>query len=154
MATHPGWNGRSAGPVATPASASTPPAERPVSVVLVEDHPGVREQLAALLTGSGITVLRAVSTAAEGHQAVIDLRPDVAVLDHNLPDGSGVDLCRRLTEVMPGLPVLIHTGAVTSALVERAMAAGASAVLPKSVRGEALVRAIRARGAQAQAGDG
>jgi two-component system response regulator DevR len=114
-----------------------------VTVVLVEDHALVREQLVDVLGHAGIDVLAAVDTVRAGYDAVLARRPDVAVLDSHLPDGRGVDLCRRLTDRVPGLPVVMHSGAMTPADTLEAFDAGAVAVIPKTVRADALIQAVR-----------
>jgi DNA-binding NarL/FixJ family response regulator len=117
----------------------------PLTVVLVEDHDLVREQLAGLLGQAGIDVLATAATIQDGYETVLAHRPDVAVLDNQLPDGLGVDLCRRLTSQVPDLSVVMHSGAMTSADRLEALDAGATAVIAKSVRVDALVQAIRSR---------
>jgi DNA-binding NarL/FixJ family response regulator len=114
-----------------------------VTVVLVEDHAVVREQLVGLLGRAGIDVLATAATIQAGYETVLARRPDVVVLDNQLPDGLGVDLCRRLTAHVPGIPVVMHSGAMTSADRLEALDAGAAAVIHKSIRVDALVNAIR-----------
>jgi DNA-binding NarL/FixJ family response regulator len=114
-----------------------------VTVVLVEDHAVVRDQLAGILGRAGIDVLATAATVQAGYETVLACRPDVAVLDNLLPDGLGIDLCRRLTAQVPGIPVVMHSGAMTSAERLEALDAGAAAVIPKSIRVDALIQAIR-----------
>jgi DNA-binding NarL/FixJ family response regulator len=115
----------------------------PLTVVLVEDHVLVGEQLTGLLGLAGIKVLATAPTIAAGYETVLARRPDVVVLDNQLPDGLGVDLCRRLTTHVPGIPVVMHSGAMTSTESLEAIGAGAAVVIPKSIRLDALIQAIR-----------
>lgn len=125
-----------------------------LTVVLVEDHAVLREQLTLLLADSGIDVLATAATVQAGYETVLARRPDVAVLDNQLPDGLGVDLCRRLTAQAPGIAVVMHSGAMTSADRLEAFEAGAAAVIPKSIRVDALVQAIKVNAAVSKAPHG
>jgi DNA-binding NarL/FixJ family response regulator len=116
-----------------------------VTVCLVEDHVQVRDELVDLLTHAGMHVLSAVGTVRDGQKSVTDCRPDVAVIDNNLPDGRGIDLCRALAKSAPDVTLLIHTGVVTSDVEREALNAGATAVIRKGLRGDELIRAIRNR---------
>lgn len=131
-------------PVPEPRSADD--GERSVRVVLVEDHDALREQLHLLLVNAGIDVVGATASLEEGHRTVRALAPDVVVLDTKLPDGFGVDLCQVLVQEMPGLLVLIHSATISSDQLDQALAAGADAVIPKSIRADALLTAIRTLG--------
>ena len=71
------------------------------------------------------------------------LAPDVAVLDFNLPDGSGGDLIERFTVELPELRCVIFTSLVDQAETDALLAAGAEAVVLKTLRGTDLVDAIR-----------
>lgn len=113
-----------------------------VTVVLVEEHPVLRQQFARQLGDAGVQVVAAVDTVHTGLDAVLDLRPDVAVIGNPLPDGRGIDLCRALREALPQLVVLLHTAMVTRLEELEAMDAGAAAVIPKGIRGAALVAAV------------
>jgi DNA-binding NarL/FixJ family response regulator len=125
-----------------------------LTVVLVEDHAVVREQLTWLLADAGIDVLATAATVQAGYEAVLACLPDVAVLDNQLPDGLGVDLCRRLTARVPGIAVVMHSGAMTSEDRLEALEAGAAAVIPKSIRVDALVQAIKVHAAASRAPHG
>ena len=64
------------------------------------------------------------------------------MLDNRLADGTGTDLCRRLTAEFPALDVVMHAGVMTTAEVRAALEAGAAAVIQKSVRPDALIHAV------------
>ena len=115
-----------------------------VSVVLVEDHALLAELLTALLTDAGIQVLATAGTQWDGHHAVTTHRPHLAVIDNELPDGSGIDLCRSLRSDAPEVTLLLHTGAASRTETAAALDAGAAAVVLKSLRGENLLAAIEA----------
>jgi two-component system response regulator DevR len=123
---------------------SEPPrATGTISVVLVEDHAMLAELLTILLTDAGIRVLASVGTRRSGHEAVALHRPHLAIIDNELPDGSGIDLCRSLTAEVPEVALLLHTGYTSTQETQAAMDAGAAAVVLKSPRGDGLLRAIQ-----------
>src|SRR5262245_46723584 len=83
------------------------------TVLLVEDDELVRDAMCKALVRAGYLV----QTAASGHDAIAILRTplspsgiDVVLLDIQLPDVSGIDLCRRFRELQPNLPVVVCTG--------------------------------------------
>jgi DNA-binding NarL/FixJ family response regulator len=113
-------------------------------VLLVDDHPVVRQGLAALLSvQDDITVVGEASDGQMAIQLAGELNPDVVLLDLKLPGMDGVQVLAQL----PGEPreprVLILTSATEPAWAERAMRAGASGVVYKDIDPDALVRAIR-----------
>jgi DNA-binding NarL/FixJ family response regulator len=115
-----------------------------IRVLLVDDHPVVRQGLAALLSvQDDITVVGEASDGQMAIQLAGELNPDVVLLDLKLPGMDGVQVLAQL----PGEPreprVLILTSATEPAWAERAMRAGASGVVYKDIDPDALVRAIR-----------
>lgn len=84
-------------------------AER-IRVFLVDDHELLRRGLRDLLAGDDrVHVVGEAGTAQQALTRIPAARPDVVVLDVRLPDGSGVEVCRRLRSTMPALAVLILT---------------------------------------------
>src|SRR5205807_7621759 len=84
--------------------------ERSVTVVLVEDHIALRRGLELLLRDTECRVIGTADDAATAEPLIQRRRPDVAIVDINLPDQSGIDLTRRLLEENPDLGVLLYTG--------------------------------------------
>ena len=109
---------------------------------MVEDHEQVRAQLTELLTSAGFSVRDAVGTAREGELAITSHPPDVAVIDNQLPDGLGINLCRTLARTTPQVTLLLHTGVITKDLERQARHAGVT-VIPKAIRPDNLLNAIR-----------
>ncbi|MBF6177180.1 Transcriptional regulatory protein devR (dosR) [Nocardia otitidiscaviarum] len=116
-----------------------------VTVFLVDDHEVVRLGIRELIEDTDdLTVVGEAATCAEARRRVPSLRPDVAVLDVRLPDGSGVQLCRDLLAAAPHLRCLMLTSFVDEESMVGAVLAGASGFLVKDIRGPELVAAVRA----------
>ena len=90
-----------------------------------------------------IKVIGESATAHEAAARIPVLRPDVAVLEVRLPDGSGIDLCRRLRAADPTIKVLMLTGYDDEVLLD-AISAGAAGYLSKSIVGTELLAAMHA----------
>jgi two-component system response regulator DevR len=115
-----------------------------IRVFLLDDHEIVRRGLADLLeTEADLIVVGEAGTAAEALNRIPAARPDVAVLDARLPDGSGIDVCRDIRSSMPDVRCLILTSYDDNDAVFAAVMAGASGYLLKEIRGSSLVDAIR-----------
>lgn len=116
----------------------------PIRVFLLDDHEVVRRGVGDLLEDSGvITVVGQAGTLAEAASQIESLQPDVAVLDARLPDGSGIELCRRVRIMAPRTAVLILTSYEDDEALFDAIMAGASGFLLKQVRGNDLVDAVQ-----------
>jgi DNA-binding NarL/FixJ family response regulator len=89
-----------------------------------------------------ITVVGTATSAAEALAVVATHRPDVVLLDINLPDQSGVDVCRQLTASQPGLKVLALTTLQEKSYVTRMMQEGAAGYVLKNASPEVLTEAI------------
>ena len=124
-----------------------PPADRPLRLVVVDDHEVVRQGLVALLDRrSGFEVVAQAATAAEAIAAAARFEPDVVVMDVRLPDGSGVEACREIRGARPETRVVMLTSYPDEEAVLSAIIAGASGYLLKQVRGRDLVAAIESVG--------
>jgi DNA-binding NarL/FixJ family response regulator len=119
-----------------------------MDLVLVDDHPAVRAGLRGLLEDEDdLHVVATAATAREGFEAIADLHPAVALLDHHLPDDDGLSLCLR-TRALPAPPrVVVYSAFADDAMAVRAAVAGASAVVPKATAPRALLAVLRAVGA-------
>jgi two-component system response regulator DevR len=115
-----------------------------IRVFLLDDHEIVRRGIADLLEREGdIEIVGEAGTAAEALARIPAVRPDIAVLDARLPDGSGIDVCRDIRSAMPEVRCLILTSYDDNDAVFAAVMAGAAGYLLKEVRGSSLVDAIR-----------
>jgi DNA-binding NarL/FixJ family response regulator len=114
-----------------------------LQVVVVEDHPSMRRGLELLLPGHGLRVIGSAASAAEGEPMIAARRPDVAIVDIDLGDSSGLTLARSVT-ASPATRVVLYTGHVDHAVLEAAVDSGASGVVLKSSPLEDLTRAVHA----------
>jgi DNA-binding NarL/FixJ family response regulator len=116
-----------------------------IRVVLADDHPVVRAGLAALL--GSLQGIEVVGLAADGHQAVREVvlqRPNVAVLDLQMPGQDGFAATREIARVAPEVAVLVLTMFDDDDSVFTAMRAGARGYVVKGAEQEEIGRAIRA----------
>lgn len=105
---------------------------RPVSVLVVDDHPVVLTGLAALLTDeSWVGRVDTATTAQAALAAAREHPPTLAVLDLRLPDSSGVDLLRRLVVLVPDVRAVILTMHADEQAALEAVASGALGYLLK-----------------------
>jgi two-component system, NarL family, response regulator DevR len=114
-----------------------------IRVYLLDDHEVVRRGLVALLEGTGrIEVVGESGLAQEAARRIPAIRPDVAVLDARLPDGSGIDVCRDIRSADPGIKALILTSYQDDEALFSAIMAGAAGYVLKQIKGSDLVDAI------------
>ena len=109
------------------------PAQRPVRVLVVDDHADVRFLVRVILEDAAPDVVYA-GEAASADEAVAALEsadPDVVVLDARMPAVDGFETAGMLLERRPGLPILLCSAIVDDEIRERAQAAGITACLSK-----------------------
>ncbi|MCB2088854.1 MAG: response regulator [Sphingomonadaceae bacterium] len=113
----------------------------PVSLLLVDDEPSLREPLAEYLSGQGF-VTREAGNAAAARTALLDFQPDLVLLDIMMPGEDGLSLCRHLIEAR-GLPVILLTarGEATDRII--GLEIGADDYVVKPFEPRELVARIR-----------
>ena len=99
-------------------------------VLIIDDHEDTSEMLKLLLREEDYEVTIAV-TVKEALRLAAGQEFDLYVLDKHLPDGSGLELCTRLTQLTPGVPCILYTGDAYEIHRREAMAAGAEAYVAK-----------------------
>ena len=115
-----------------------------IRVYLLDDHELTRRGIRGLLECAGdIEVVGEAGLAAEAVESILLLRPDVAVLDNRLPDGSGIEVCRAVRSADPRIAALILTSYDDDDALFAAIMAGASGYLLKQVRGQDFVETVR-----------
>jgi DNA-binding NarL/FixJ family response regulator len=116
----------------------------PIRVFLLDDHEIVRRGIRELLEAEGdIVVVGESGLAQEAARRIPALRPDVAILDGRLPDGSGVDVCREIRSRHPEIAALILTSYDDDEALFSAIMAGAAGYILKQVRGNDFVDTVR-----------
>ncbi len=115
-----------------------------IRVFLLDDHEIVRRGLRGLLEASDdIEVVGEAGSAEEAYGRIPATSPDVAVLDVQLPDGNGVEVCREIRSNHPEIQCLILTSFADDEALFDAIMAGASGYLLKQIRGTDFVSAVR-----------
>jgi two-component system, NarL family, response regulator DevR len=119
-----------------------------IGVFLLDDHEVVRTGLRALLDAcEDIEVVGEADTVAEALVRIPEVRPDVAILDVRLPDGSGVEVCREVRSDMPDTACVMLTSYADDEALVASIMAGAAGYVLKQVGSLDLLDTIRRAGA-------
>jgi DNA-binding NarL/FixJ family response regulator len=119
--------------------------ERPVRIVIIDDHTVVRLGLAYVIRErSGLAVAGEAGDVGSGWRMVVDLQPDVVLMDVDLPDGSGIDLAARVHREWPAIRVIVLTGHMRADVIRAALEGGVSGVVFKVNATNELLGAIQA----------
>lgn len=116
-----------------------------IKVLLVDDHAVVRLGLNTLLSDEREIII--VGEAANADQAMkqVDLlKPDVVILDIQIPGKNGIDVCKNIVSQYPNSKVVMLTSHTSDEFITQAIRAGASGYVLKQVGNEELLRAIKA----------
>lgn len=115
-----------------------------VTIVLADDHKVVRSGLRMLLESEpGIEVVAEAGDVGDAERSVLELRPDVLVLDLSMPGGSSLKAIPRLRECAPATAVVVLTMQEDPAFAREALRAGAHGYVLKQAASGELVQAIR-----------
>ena len=112
-------------------------------VLIVDDHPVVLSGCRSLFAGDPSVKIEEASDAKTGHRAFIQKKPDVTVIDINLPDVSGFELMRRIRKDDPGARIIMFSMNHDPAFVVRAVELGAQGYVSKADDPRVLVKAVR-----------
>jgi two-component system response regulator DevR len=117
--------------------------EKPLRILLVDDHEVVRAGVRMLLEHRpNMQIVGEASTAAAAIAEAARTAPDVVVMDVRLPDSSGVEACREIRSARPDIRVLMLTSFADEEAVDASVIAGASGYLLKQTRSAELIHAI------------
>jgi DNA-binding NarL/FixJ family response regulator len=115
----------------------------PIRLVIADDHPVFREGLASLLDPlDGIEVVARARDGFEAVDAVREHRPDVVIMDVQMPELNGIEATRRVVAESPGTGVLVLTMGEDDGTVLSALRAGARGYLRKGAEQDEIVRAV------------
>lgn len=114
-----------------------------IRVFILDDHELVRRGLEDLLESEGFVVVGMSGSAAEAARRIPALRPDVAILDARLPDGTGIEVCRDVHSVDETINCLILTSYDDEQALRGAVLAGAAGYVLKEIAGSDLIGALR-----------
>jgi DNA-binding NarL/FixJ family response regulator len=111
-------------------------------VLIVDDHPGTLKAVSRLLAVD-YDVVGSVADGSSLLQAIQHLQPDVIVLDMNLPDVDGLDVCRQITQEHPEIKVIVFTAMGEPEARQRAFECGASAFVHKLAPPDELLLTVK-----------
>lgn len=114
-----------------------------VRVFVLDDHDIVRRGLRDLLTAGDITVVGDTGSAAQATHRILELRPNVMLLDVQLQDGSGVQVCRDVRAVDPSIKGVLLTSAGEEEALMLSVLAGAAGAVGKLAGAHDIIDAVR-----------
>lgn len=113
-------------------------------IFLLDDHEVVRRGIRDLLTiEPDFDVVGEAGSATDALREIVLSRPDVALLDVRLPDGSGIDVCRDARSALPSMRAIMFTSYNDARALQAAVLAGAAGYLLKDIKGPSLADAVR-----------
>ncbi|MEE6272952.1 response regulator transcription factor [Georgenia wangjunii] len=113
--------------------------------MIIDDHEIVRRGIAEIVErADGLTVVAEAGSVAEALRRAPLVRPDVALIDLQLPDGTGIDIITALAESLPSARPIVLTSFDDDDALAAALQAGARAYLLKTVRGAEIADVIKA----------
>jgi DNA-binding NarL/FixJ family response regulator len=118
--------------------------EAGVRVVIADDHAVMREGTQLILEAAGIDVVASAATGAEALRMAARHRPDVLLLDLQLPDKSGVEVAQAVHRDYPEVGVLILTGHGEAGYIRTLLQIGVQGYMHKMASGAEIVTAVRA----------
>lgn len=113
-----------------------------LKLLIVEDHPIVRQGLLRALEANGFHQIHEAGNCAEGRGQLAKINPDILITDLHLPDGLSFDLIKWAREIKPTLAIIILTIENNSNFLVAAAQSGANALIQKSAPITQLIKAI------------
>lgn len=117
---------------------------RPVRLLLCDDHQVFAEALAGLMAADGLEIVGVVGRVADAVQTAVNRRPDVVLMDYELPDGDGVSATRAIKAALPDTKVVLLTSNADEDVLVAALEAGASGYVTKHKPAAEVTAAVRA----------
>jgi DNA-binding NarL/FixJ family response regulator len=116
---------------------------KPIEVLIVDDHPMVREGLAGVLARHSMKIVGLAATGKQAVEMYMSHRPDVMLLDLRLPDQSGFDVVRAVLSADPQARIVILSSAQGDASIYNAISLGVRGYLLKGIDGSTLAEHVR-----------
>lgn len=117
--------------------------EAKITVLLVDDHQVVRLGLKSLLSlYPNIEVVGEAANSQESVKLAQSLKPDIILMDIRMHGESGIDACKKIVSLIPGMKVIMLTSYDEEEIVYEAIMAGASGYILKEIESEELIKAI------------
>jgi DNA-binding NarL/FixJ family response regulator len=113
-----------------------------ITVLIADDHPVMRDGLAALIDTVGMTTVAQAGSGRDAIREAIRHRPDVVLMDLNMPHGSGIDATREIAARCQSSQVLVLTMSEDDQSIAEAIRAGARGYLLKGATQDEITRAI------------
>lgn len=113
-----------------------------IKIILTEDHQLLRDGIKALIVSDNIEIIGEASTGASLWKLMESTQPDIILMDISLPDISGIELTRTLSEQFPEVKVLILSMFTDESFINQAIKAGAKGYLHKNTTREEMLMAI------------
>lgn len=114
----------------------------PIHIILTEDHQILRDGVKSLIASENIKITGEASTGAELWKLLEGEKPDIILMDISLPDTSGIELTRLLSERFPEIKVLILSMYTDESFINQAIKSGAKGYLHKNTTREEMLIAI------------
>ena len=118
--------------------------EPPIQVMIVDDHALIRSAIRQALEGPDVVIVGEAGSAEEALELAPQLRPDVLLIDIDLPGLSGIEAVRELAPRLPETRIVMLTASTDHRDLLEAVRHGATGYLTKDLGGDALLRAIQA----------
>jgi DNA-binding NarL/FixJ family response regulator len=113
-----------------------------ITCLIADDHPAVIDSVSRYLTAHGVTMVDDASESDDALAKIEQLKPDIALIDLNMPGVGGVEVIRRVRKTSPDTASIVYTGHVASATVDEALDAGTRGLVLKGAPLPDLVRAV------------